>query len=453
MKAVRFILAYSISLAISFSAQADVDNRMAQSPVRNQMSRGTCAAFAVAGALEAMPGIPTELSVQYLYAVMKKTQIQSTGLDAGEGDHLSRYVPVLQEYGIPAEQFLPYNGSPDDDSLFCQLYQQMLDSDARRNMSFLCHARITDDQFLRVTPYGKYHISGSTQVLSGAEAKSVEKIKAILDNQQLGQWIRSIPVSYTLLGSQWSDPINLGRVNVWDRHMVAQVQTTTGVVELAGETAKSVGQLQYGWDMPTLLQQGWVTFKPSNPLENWGGHAVQIVGYDSTGFIIKNSWGTEWGDAGYGHISYDYHRMFALEALVIPSAWTKMPTTETNFSFLTDFRLKTYYDPQSGYLSVSTYTGEIEDPFMYQVEYQLMVRDAGGRWVNWGTPFVSTALTTPEYWRQGYGGDFINVFNADPSNLAVKATYSLPTDKLVRFFYGVGAQGMHDIQGKFLPVQ
>lgn len=39
-----------------------------------------------------------------------------------------------------------------------------------------------------------------------------------------------------------------------------------------------------------------------------GGHAVLIVGYDDNlnggSYIIKNSWGTEWGDNGYGAISY-----------------------------------------------------------------------------------------------------------------------------------------------------
>lgn len=35
-----------------------------------------------------------------------------------------------------------------------------------------------------------------------------------------------------------------------------------------------------------------------------GGHAVAIVGYDKKGFILRNSWGYEWGDRGYGHFPY-----------------------------------------------------------------------------------------------------------------------------------------------------
>lgn len=38
-----------------------------------------------------------------------------------------------------------------------------------------------------------------------------------------------------------------------------------------------------------------------------GGHAVSIVGYDDVtrSWIIRNSWGTTWGEDGFGHISYD----------------------------------------------------------------------------------------------------------------------------------------------------
>jgi hypothetical protein len=38
-----------------------------------------------------------------------------------------------------------------------------------------------------------------------------------------------------------------------------------------------------------------------------GGHAVCIVGYRDDGrFIVRNSWGTTWGDNGFGYLHPDY---------------------------------------------------------------------------------------------------------------------------------------------------
>lgn len=39
-----------------------------------------------------------------------------------------------------------------------------------------------------------------------------------------------------------------------------------------------------------------------------GGHAILIVGYDDEKqlYIFRNSWGTGWGDKGYGYIPYAY---------------------------------------------------------------------------------------------------------------------------------------------------
>jgi len=39
-----------------------------------------------------------------------------------------------------------------------------------------------------------------------------------------------------------------------------------------------------------------------------GGHAIMAVGYDDARavLIIRNSWGSDWGDQGYGYLPYDY---------------------------------------------------------------------------------------------------------------------------------------------------
>ena len=47
-------------------------------------------------------------------------------------------------------------------------------------------------------------------------------------------------------------------------------------------------------------------FMPSSKV--LGGHAILIVGYDDEkySFIFRNSFGTSWGENGYGYIGYDY---------------------------------------------------------------------------------------------------------------------------------------------------
>ena len=37
-----------------------------------------------------------------------------------------------------------------------------------------------------------------------------------------------------------------------------------------------------------------------------GGHCLVVVGWDGTNFLVKNSWGTGWGDAGFCLLTPDY---------------------------------------------------------------------------------------------------------------------------------------------------
>jgi len=46
----------------------------------------------------------------------------------------------------------------------------------------------------------------------------------------------------------------------------------------------------------------WVIEPSSQPL---GGHAFLIAGYNDVGFLVQNSWGTDWGHGGYATLPYD----------------------------------------------------------------------------------------------------------------------------------------------------
>lgn len=59
---------------------------------------------------------------------------------------------------------------------------------------------------------------------------------------------------------------------------------------------------------------------PGHGEKSLGGHAIKAVGYDDDRqvFIIKNSWGTSWGDGGYFYMPYSY----ALDENLSDDFWT-----------------------------------------------------------------------------------------------------------------------------------
>lgn len=56
------------------------------------------------------------------------------------------------------------------------------------------------------------------------------------------------------------------------------------------------------WDDATVNHGNLDTYRGPGR----GGHAVAVVGYTPTRFIVRNSWGSSWGDAGFGYASVAY---------------------------------------------------------------------------------------------------------------------------------------------------
>lgn len=62
------------------------------------------------------------------------------------------------------------------------------------------------------------------------------------------------------------------------------------------------------------------------PVDPRGSHFTLAVGYDRAGgyFTVKNSWGSDWGRAGYARISYDYMQAYPRGGLVVLEASRKL---------------------------------------------------------------------------------------------------------------------------------
>ena len=65
---------------------------------------------------------------------------------------------------------------------------------------------------------------------------------------------------------------------------------------------------------------------PSKNEKMLGGHAVLAVGYDDSKqvFIVRNSWGKEWGDNGYFYMPY----AFITDKNMCSDFWSIISTNE-----------------------------------------------------------------------------------------------------------------------------
>lgn len=270
-----------------------VDWREAQSPVRDQADRGTCTAFGLMAMLETLPGMPADLSEQWAYG-QTKLRVYNGKDDEPyiEGTELTNYLHTLRWTGVQAEHQMPYNPA-------APIWSDETPSREKFEAD-LAGAKLFDLlSFSRWT----WKIPGPNLVMRpGAEAKDVAWIK-----QQLASGAKAVAVGYFTPMPYWSEYRGRKPMNPEDCVEVIEGDTT-----LTWKEART----RYGESLFQRLDAGDSEAETKDPHRMRGGHVVAIVGYDTTGFLFKNSWGTDWGDHGYGRMTYDFHRLFADEACV-----------------------------------------------------------------------------------------------------------------------------------------
>lgn len=63
----------------------------------------------------------------------------------------------------------------------------------------------------------------------------------------------------------------------------------------------------------TYINKFWDEYRG----EYQGGHAIAIIGWDDDGFIIRNSWGTSYGEKGYATIPYkEINKFFEIWTII-----------------------------------------------------------------------------------------------------------------------------------------
>jgi hypothetical protein len=101
----------------------------------------------------------------------------------------------------------------------------------------------------------------------------------------------------------------------------------SAVTELHAVVASA--RIHSGWIEPKAEQReddGTTHYiiRRSPGIDQLGGHAFTIVGYNDTGFLIQNSWGPSWGRKGFATLTYEDWLISAYDAWVarpgVPSA-------------------------------------------------------------------------------------------------------------------------------------
>jgi hypothetical protein len=235
-----------------------VDHRPNQTSIKDQNNRGTCVCFASMAGLEvAYGGGSLDLSEQfanYLYMTAEGRGCKDAGLQT----HMS--ANYLANDGVCAESVCPYQND-------------------KYNFPAYCTNADTS--------------APAPALLTNAVANRPYKIKTyqkIWRNETLttdtGAWINNPRYLEALLRAD--------KDIVFGTHVAGWSSPYTGIIDV---------QLSPG----------------GNPLPSVGGHAMLVVGYNRPQeyFIVKNSWGTSYGQSGYVYLSYDYIRTYAKYGYVI----------------------------------------------------------------------------------------------------------------------------------------
>ena len=83
-----------------------------------------------------------------------------------------------------------------------------------------------------------------------------------------------------------------------------------GVAQVAARERPGAGPDRAGHELPHLHRRpDDVRRRPVN-----GSHAAALYGYTPDHFLLRSSWGTDWGDEGYARLSLDYAAQAVIES-------------------------------------------------------------------------------------------------------------------------------------------
>ena len=122
---------------------------------------------------------------------------------------------------------------------------------------------------------------------------------------------------YGSLTPERSEDATLRPLGLYQRVNHKDIPAMHSALAEVGVIAASATIPVNGWYYGTQSNGIIPNVDKTNPfIAPWGGHAFVIVGYDSEGFWLQNSWGAAWGNGGFGRMSYDDWLQYGLDTWV-----------------------------------------------------------------------------------------------------------------------------------------
>jgi C1A family cysteine protease len=413
-------------------AQTELSYRYAQSSVKNQAARGTCTAFGVCAAFEVCPGVPSNLSEQYLYARIKY-DFYSIYKDkkrvADEGEYLKNYIFAITNYGLISEERMPYNGSQPLATNDKDLFNQYLN--ITRNVSAQEMEAVQKESYRLTADQYKY--------LDNTESKNIETIKKALQSG-----VKAIPICYLIHTGQWQSFIINNNINTLiDLNGVMNVEQNGKIISINEARKKDILIEQKILNNMAKVAPKLLHSETKLPSFSDGGHCVTIVGYNQKGFIIKNSWGSGWADGGYATISYNFHRLFATEGLILNDFYANKTAVASPFDVLKQeqIRLKTIPTLLGIQKAISVcffYEGPRIFPEFEKIEIRFyekgMLAGSKGNFIGSCFPEISEASYKKGYLVELPSTVVYNITNGKKITAEIDFTYNVGTRKITNTY-------------------
>lgn len=252
-------------------------------PVRQQGDLGTCASCAVCGCYDIYK--PRSLASVAEFTIFA----ESTTDDGIEGINLGNALKVANKNGFVDERRLPYG-----------TYLNKINSyNVRRG--------VRDDQDKLVCIPGQYD---NTMRMMGSPITLKNR-----KDYKIG-----------LLGSIY--PIHhIPRSLIFGIHTNSDIDLTKMAIAMKMPVAAVFPVFDSCWD----ALNGCIGM-PQPGEEDSGYHAVVLTGFDNRrqSFLLRNSWGANWGNGGYAWIPYEYVRLYAAELVAVSKNTEYSPNSRSH---------------------------------------------------------------------------------------------------------------------------